>query len=245
MPGSVKKLEENVVQVDFGESREERTEQKGGRGRDGAGRRRRRSRSGGGEYEEAEEVEKAEEKDASALYGIQLSLHNNPKRELEDWIPAGAEAGAGAGKATVVQWLYMLLEQTTDSRDREELECPVTSRGGTGLGCLGQMGCLCRRCRWRGVIDECSVWVAGTRNVLISTCASGSTLAAVACADAAVADTAGDRAAVVANSEAVEDPWVMRKHYFSRSLNGGGRAEAGVWGLCVHVAGGEASGAEE
>ncbi|KAH7819944.1 uncharacterized protein MONOS_17873 [Monocercomonoides exilis] len=168
MPGSVKKLEENVVQVDFGESREERTEQKGGRGRDGAGRRRRRSRSGGGEYEEAEEVEKAEEKDASALYGIQLSLHNNPKRELEDWIPAGAEAGAGAGKATVVQWLYMLLEQTTDSRDREELECPVTSRGVDD----------------EGVIDECSVWVAGTRNVLISTCASGSTLAAVACADA-------------------------------------------------------------
>ncbi|KAH7815851.1 uncharacterized protein MONOS_10267 [Monocercomonoides exilis] len=220
MPGSVKKLEENVVQVDFGESREERTEQKGGRGRDGAGRRRRRSRSGGGEYEEAEEVEKAEEKDASALYGIQLSLHNNPKRELEDWIPAGAEAGAGAGKATVVQWLYMLLEQTTDSRDREELECPVTSRGGTGVGLSGANG-------------------------VPFTCASGSTLAAVACADAAVADTAGDRAAVVANSEAVEDPWVMRKHYFSRSLNGGGRAEAGVWGLCVHVAGGEASGAEE
>ncbi|KAH7814777.1 uncharacterized protein MONOS_18424 [Monocercomonoides exilis] len=203
--------------------REQRRKDRAERGGEGG-----MGRGGGGGGAEAEgentrrqrRWKRQKKKDASALYGIQLSLHNNPKRELEDWIPAGAEAGAGAGKATVVQWLYMLLEQTTDSRDREELECPVTSRGGTGVGLSGANG-------------------------VPFTCASGSTLAAVACADAAVADTAGDRAAVVANSEAVEDPWVMRKHYFSRSLNGGGRAEAGVWGLCVHVAGGEASGAEE
>ncbi|KAH7828603.1 uncharacterized protein MONOS_13722 [Monocercomonoides exilis] len=104
------------------------------------------------------------------------------------------------GKATVVQWPFMLLEQKTESRSREESE---------------------------------------------STYTSGSTLAAVVCADGAAADAAEDGAAVVANVEAVEDPGVMRRHYFRRSLNGGGRAEAGVWGICVHVAGGEASCAEE
>ncbi|KAH7815751.1 uncharacterized protein MONOS_3735 [Monocercomonoides exilis] len=128
----VRELEEQVLRGEIGGGRESGAEEKGGGGRDGAGRRRRRrSRSGGGEYEEAEEVEKAEERDASAVNRIPLSLHEDAKREREDWIPAGAEAGAGAGKATVVQRLYMLLEQTTDSRDREESEWPVTSRGGT------------------------------------------------------------------------------------------------------------------
>ncbi|KAH7818706.1 uncharacterized protein MONOS_2143 [Monocercomonoides exilis] len=43
-------------------------------------------------------------------------------------------AKKGEGKATVMQRMFMLLEQTTDSRDREELEWPVISRGGTGAG---------------------------------------------------------------------------------------------------------------
>ncbi|KAH7823416.1 uncharacterized protein MONOS_17604 [Monocercomonoides exilis] len=84
------------------------------------------------------EGEKAEERDAGAVYGIQLSLHEDAKREREDWMPTGAEEGAG--KATVAQRLNMLLEQTTDSRDREESEWPVSSCGGTGAGQPGEGG---------------------------------------------------------------------------------------------------------
>ncbi|KAH7825089.1 uncharacterized protein MONOS_3671 [Monocercomonoides exilis] len=53
-------------------------------------------------------------------------------------MPTGAEEGAG--KATVAQRLNMLLEQTTDSRDREESEWPVSSCGGTGAGQPGEGG---------------------------------------------------------------------------------------------------------
>ncbi|KAH7829960.1 uncharacterized protein MONOS_428 [Monocercomonoides exilis] len=181
----VRELEEQVLRGEIGGGREGGAEEKGGRGRDGAGRRRRRrSRNGGGEYEEAEEVEKAEERDASPVNRIPLSV----------WGRWGAFAGGVDGE---------------------------------------------------GVTDECSVWVAGTRNVLISTCASGATHAEVIRADEAFVVVAEDRSAVLANMEAVEDPGVMRRLYFSRSLNGGGSAEAGVCGFCGHVAGGEASGAEE
>ncbi|KAH7816456.1 uncharacterized protein MONOS_8751 [Monocercomonoides exilis] len=43
-------------------------------------------------------------------------------------------AKKGEGKATVVQRMFMLLEQTTDSRGSEESEWPVTSPGGSGAG---------------------------------------------------------------------------------------------------------------
>ncbi|KAH7817739.1 uncharacterized protein MONOS_13868 [Monocercomonoides exilis] len=122
----------------------------------------------------------------------------------------------------------MLLEQTTESRDREESEWSVTSPGVLRAGVSGAGG-----------VPLQAVSIAR------DTCASGATHAEVIRADEAFVVVAEDRSAVLANMEAVEDPGVMRRLYFSRSLNGGGSAEAGVCGFCVHVAGGEASGAEE
>ncbi|KAH7824078.1 uncharacterized protein MONOS_1705 [Monocercomonoides exilis] len=40
----------------------------------------------------------------------------------------------GVGKAIIVQRLYMLLEQTTDNRDREESERSAAYFGGFGAG---------------------------------------------------------------------------------------------------------------
>ncbi|KAH7828633.1 uncharacterized protein MONOS_14308 [Monocercomonoides exilis] len=40
----------------------------------------------------------------------------------------------GVGKAIIVQRLYMLLEQTTDNRDREESERSAALFGGSGAG---------------------------------------------------------------------------------------------------------------
>ncbi|KAH7817045.1 uncharacterized protein MONOS_16041 [Monocercomonoides exilis] len=84
--GQAKEVEEQVLRGDIGGGREGGAEEKGGRGRDGMGRRRRSNRSGGGEYEEAEEGDMAEERDASAVLGIPLSLHEDAKREQEDWM---------------------------------------------------------------------------------------------------------------------------------------------------------------
>ncbi|KAH7832064.1 uncharacterized protein MONOS_382 [Monocercomonoides exilis] len=106
-------------------------------------------------------------------------------------------AKKGEGKATVVQRMYMLLEQTTDSRDSEESEWPVTSPGGSGAG-LSSAGDV-----------PLQAW-----------------------------STARERP-MSAVSGSLGLGWVL-------SLAGrGGCGEAGVWGLCGHVAGGEASGAEE
>ncbi|KAH7816681.1 uncharacterized protein MONOS_8428 [Monocercomonoides exilis] len=131
----VRELEEQVLRGEIGGGREGGVEEKGGRVKDGVGRRKRRNRSRGGEHKEAEEWEKAEERDVSAVYGIPLSPHEDAKREREEWmhtvVPTVAKKGEG--KANVVQRLCMLLEQTTDSRDREESEWPLTSWGGTGV----------------------------------------------------------------------------------------------------------------
>ncbi|KAH7818788.1 uncharacterized protein MONOS_9553 [Monocercomonoides exilis] len=40
----------------------------------------------------------------------------------------------GVGKEIIVQRLYMLLEQTTDNRDREESERSAEHFGGSGAG---------------------------------------------------------------------------------------------------------------
>ncbi|KAH7830873.1 uncharacterized protein MONOS_11519 [Monocercomonoides exilis] len=102
-----------------------------------------------------------------------------------------------------------------------------------------------------GAADEHSVQTAGTRNVKISTCASGATLAAVVCADEAFVKVAEERSAVVASVEAdvdyvdicIQDRNRRGRVQSQVSRVGGGEAE--VWGLCVHVVGGEVSGAEE
>ncbi|KAH7817977.1 uncharacterized protein MONOS_12722 [Monocercomonoides exilis] len=123
------------------------------------------------------------------------------------------------GKANVVQWLYLLLEQMTDRREREEAEWLVTSPGGLGAGLSGAGGVPLP---------------AVTRNVYISTCASGATLAAVVCADEAFVEVAEDRTAVVANVEADVDSVDIRIQDRNRlgrvqsQVRRGGGGEAGA-----------------
>ncbi|KAH7824374.1 uncharacterized protein MONOS_4803 [Monocercomonoides exilis] len=59
---------------------------------------------------------------------------NGAKGVMPAAVLAGEGKGAVAEKATVVQRQFMLLEQTTDSINRQELEWPVTTLGGSGIG---------------------------------------------------------------------------------------------------------------